>query len=122
MMDKIKAFNYKNIYNNQRLIAGNKYFELVINEIYEYLVKLYNGENTLEKLKKESEIYPKLIKSFMGWIVNLWNLTDRSNSNLKNKVLFDMSKEEDYKRAVVYFISGMTDRFAMDAYNEIICF
>lgn len=120
MMDKIKAFNYKNIYNNERLMPGNRYFELVINEIYNYLNKLYDGENTINKLKNASKIYPKLINYFLEWVKNYWNLTDRSSLNLKNKIIFDMSKIEDYRKAIIYFISGMTDRFAMNVYEEII--
>ena len=95
MMDKIKAFNYKNIYNNERLMPGNRYFELVVNEIYKYLDKLYDRENTINKLKSASKVYPKLINSFLEWIQNYWDLTDRSNLNLKNKIIFYMSKKED---------------------------
>ena len=122
MMNKIKEFNYKNIYNNERLMHGNRFFELVINEIYNYLDKIYDGENTLCKLNQASKVYTKLINSFLEWIQNYWNLTDRSNLNLKNKTIFNMSNKEDYRKAVVYFISGMTDRFAMDVYEEIISF
>lgn len=122
MMDRIKEFNYKNIYNNERLMPGNRFFELVINEIYNYLNGLYDGENTLEEINDASRVYPKLINNFLEWIKNYWNLTDRSNLYLKNKVIFDMRNKEDYRKAVVYFISGMTDRFAMDVYEEIISF
>ena len=122
MMDKIKAFNYKNIYNNERLMPGNRYFELVVNEIYKYLDKLYDRENTINKLKSASKVYPKLINSFLEWIQNYWDLTDRSNLNLKNKIIFYKKKKEDYRKAIIYFISGMTDRFAMDVYEEIISF
>lgn len=122
MMDKIKAFNYKNIYNADRLMPGNRYFELLINEIYNCLAKLYDGETTNKKLQQKRKVYPKLINSFREWIRNYWNLEDRSDSNLRNNIIFDMNKADDYKRAVVYFISGMTDKFAMDVYREIISF
>ena len=122
MMDKIKAFNYKNIYNADRLMPGNRYFELLINEIYNCLAKLYDGETTNKKLQQKRKVYPKLINSFREWIRNYWNLEDRRDSNLRNNIIFDMNKADDYKRAVVYFISGMTDKFAMDVYREIISF
>lgn len=122
MMGKIKAFNYKNIYFNERLKPANRYFELVINEVYNNLTRLYDGENTLERLKEASNIYPRFINNFIDWIQNYWNLTDRSKMNLKNKVVFDMSRQEDYNEAIVYFISGMTDKFVMDVYREIISF
>ena len=122
MMGKIKAFNYENIYFNERLKPANRYFELVINEVYNNLTRLYDGENTLERLKEASNIYPRFINNFIDWIQNYWNLTDRSKMNLKNKVVFDMSRQEDYNEAIVYFISGMTDKFVMDVYREIISF
>ena len=122
MMDKIKLFNYKNIYYNDRLKPANRYFELVINEIYDKLSSMYDGENTLQKLKEASKIYKNLMDVFIGWIQNYWNLTDRKETNLKNKIIFDMNKKEDYNSAIIYFISGMTDKFAIDVYNEIIRF
>lgn len=122
MLDKIKAFNYKKIYNCERMKPSNRYFEVVINEIYNKLSSLYDGTNTLEKLQEQIHIYPRFINSFISWIQDYWNLTERKETNLKNKVIFDMSKKEDYNKAIIYFISGMTDRFAMDIYEEIISF
>lgn len=37
MMNKIKAFNYKYIYGAKRMEPSHKYFELVINQIFEIL-------------------------------------------------------------------------------------
>ena len=42
--------------------------------------------------------------------------------NLKNKVVFDMSVSTDFYKAIIYYISGMTDNFAISCYNEIIGF
>ena len=122
MMDKIKAFNYKNIYLNERLKPANRYFEIVINELYDNLSKFYDGENTLQRLKESSNNYPKFINTFIHWIQNYWNLMHSSKTKLKNKVVFDMSRKEDYNNAIIYYISGMTDKFAIDMYNEIISF
>ena len=46
----------------------------------------------------------------------------RENSILKNKVIFDMSVSTDFYKAIIYYISGMTDNFAISCYNEIIGF
>ena len=40
----------------------------------------------------------------------------------KNKVVFDMSVSTDFYKAIIYYISGMTDNFAIEIYNEIIHF
>lgn len=124
MMDKIKLFNYKNIYYNERMKPANRYFELVINELYNKLYELYAGNSTLKKLQEAKKIYPKFVGVFTKWVQKYWNLNERARStlNLKNKIIFDINKKEDYCSAIIYYISGMTDKFAMDAYEEIIRF
>ena len=42
--------------------------------------------------------------------------------NLKNEILYDISKSNDYYMAILEYMSGMTDKFAIDMYNEIISF
>ena len=39
---------------------------------------------------------------------------------LLNKVLFSIDNEKDFYKAIIYYISGMTDNFAIEIYNEII--
>ncbi len=120
MLNDIKKYNYNNIYFDERISPSNRYFKLVLNEIYETLKKTYNGENTLDNIEKMKKVYPKLFNSFKDWISNYWNLGRYPNS--KNEVIFDMNNEKDYFRAIIYYISGMTDNFAIETYNEIIRF
>ncbi len=120
MLNDIKKYNYNNIYFDERISPSNRYFKLVLNEIYETLKKTYNGEKTLENIEKMKKVYPKLFNSFKDWISNYWNLGRYSNS--KNEVIFDINNEKDYFKAIIYYISGMTDNFAIEIYNEIIRF
>lgn len=122
LLNDIKKFNYEHIYFNKHLQYPFDYFRLVINQIFNVLAECYDNENTLEKLNSIKVFYPVLISSFVDWIKKYWNLTDRSNSNLKNKVVFDMSVSTDFYKAIIYYISGMTDNFAISCYNEIIGF
>jgi len=122
LLNDIKKFNYEHIYFNKHLQYPFDYFKLVINQIFNVLAECYDNENTLEKLNSIKVFYPVLISSFVDWIKKYWNLTDRSNSNLKNKVIFDMSVSTDFYKAIIYYISGMTDNFAISCYNEIIGF
>ena len=39
-----------------------------------------------------------------------------------NDIIFDISNETDYKKAIITYISGMTDKFAIETYDEIISF
>ena len=79
---------------------------------------------TDKKILSFSKLYPKLCDEFLTWISKYWNIENELHQNLKlkNKKIFDMNNEKDYYQAIIYFISGMTDNFAIDIYNEIIGF
>ena len=49
-----------------------------------------------------------------------WN-TERQESN-KNKVVFNIENEKDICQAIIYYISGMTDNYAIDIFNKIVRF
>ena len=114
MIKDIKRFNYENIYYSDKLLPSNDYFKLIINGIYNALKESYNN---FEKLHK---ISPTLAKDFKEWLSNYWNL-ERSE-RCKNDVIFDMNSEIDYYKAIIYYISGMTDNYAIEMYNQVIGF
>ncbi|MBR3249085.1 MAG: HD domain-containing protein [Clostridia bacterium] len=122
LLNNIKKFNYEKIYGSKKVRKSDKYFSLIINEFYELLKSAYDGSNTLEHLRELQHFYPTLIETFIDWISCYWNLTDRTNSNLKNKIIFNIDNKQDYYKAIIYFISGMTDNFAIDTYMEMISF
>ena len=122
LMNRIKAFNYKYIYASDRIKPSTRYFRVVINEIYNLLKSMYDGQNTLNKLNDVSDIYPNLCKGFINFITDYYNFDNRENLRLKNKVLFSIDNEKDFYKAIIYYISGMTDNFAIEIYNEIIHF
>ena len=113
-MNKLKAFNYKYIYLDERLKPSTVYFELVLNTIYNTLKRYFFEKEHIKK------IYPEIINEFENWLNLYWN-KDR-DSICKNKILFDIKNEKDFYQAVIYYISGMTDNYAIDTYNKIIRF
>ena len=119
-MNKIKDFNYRNIYFSDRLKPSNKYFELVLTEIFETLSKFYKSKDTINELNKFRKYYPTLVDSFEDWLTTYWNIGNKEK--LKNEVIFDIENQQDYYKGILYYISGMTDNFAIDIYNEIIGF
>ena len=60
------------------------------------------------------------MKKFSEWLNNYIEKSERNG--LKNKVIYNLNNEKDYYKAIITFISGMTDKFAIDTYNEIIKF
>lgn len=122
MINNLKKFNYKNIYDIPKFKNSTRYLEMLINEIFNLLKSAYDGKNTLKNLEQLETVYPNLVGRFINWISVYWDLTDRTNLNLKNKVLFFMDNEKDYSRAIISFIAGMTDNFATELFGEIISF
>lgn len=122
LINQIKAFNYKNIYLHPRLEASNEYFRVIINRIYNTLKNTYDKENTLNNLEKLKKFYPQTIVCFNDWLYKYWNLRNRNNANLKNKIIYTYENPKDYYKAIIDFIAGMTDNYAIDMYNEIVSF
>jgi len=121
LMDNIKKYNYENIYNHPRMMASNEYFNVVINRIYATLKDMYSETNLQENFNKMEKFYPTVIPQFKQWLNRYWSLNNREDSNLRNRVIYNGS-EKDYCKAIIDFIAGMTDNFAIDVYNEIIRF
>ena len=123
LIDNIKKYNYENIYNNPRMEAANEYFRVVINRIYNTLKRMYvsNSEEIYDSFCYYEKYYPKIVSQFREWLERYWCLNDRINCNLNNNVIFEFN-ERDYSKAIIEFIAGMTDNYAMDAYNEIVRF
>lgn len=116
---RLKQFNYKYIYKHKCMNPSERYFSLVLNEIFNTLNECYDGMNTLEKLNSIKPFYTKVIDTFIKWISCYWNIeTDRTN--LKNKILYDMNNIKDYQTAIITYISGMTDSYAIETYNDIV--
>lgn len=116
---RLKQFNYKYIYKHKCMNPSERYFSLVLNEIFNTLNECYDGMNTLEKLNSIKPFYTKVIDTFIKWISCYWNIeTDRTH--LKNKILYDMNNIKDYQTAIITYISGMTDSYAIETYNDIV--
>jgi len=120
LVKEIKDFNYKNIYKTTKISASKRYFRILLHEIYYTLKSAYDGANTLEKIEQMKKVYPRVFTRFEEWLSDYWNL-ERKETNY-NDTLFDITDEKDYCKAIIYYISGMTDNFAIDTYNRIIGF
>ena len=119
LLNNIKSFNYKNIYLSEKVLASQAYFDLIINGIYNTLKPAYNGMETLYELNKMVKLYGDLVLPFIDWITPYWNI---NNTPREHRIIFDMNKKEDYCKAIIYYISGMTDNYAIESFNNIIRF
>lgn len=122
IMKLIKSFNYENIYRNEKLLPGIRYFKVLMNEIFYTLKKEFDEKYTIRNLKRLKRYYPTLSEEFVNWLADYAKTPDRIEENYNNKIIYDLSKLEDYCKAIIDYMSGMTDQYIIQVYNEIIGF
>lgn len=126
LMNLVKDFNYKNIYLHKRLDIFKKYAELIIQNLYQVLYDSFSNdtEKLLFHIKKSMDFYPILCKTFLEWLLKYGVPTEREKTGniFNNSLIYDLTKEHDYKLAIIDFISGMTDNFAIKSFDETISF
>ena len=126
IMRALRKFNYDNIYNHSRLDNFKKYSELILKSIYNKLRSFYKGIDTIKELEryKENDMYLITLPLFSEWIKKYCK-----NSSIftrikkyENEALYDLENEKDYYQAVIDFIAGMTDSFAIKVFDDISMF
>ena len=129
-LKEIKDFNYRYIYRNKRLDPFVAYAHLVINQLFEALADAYDGENTVNELLKRAEFYPELMGEFAEWIEkfcisddNIFDIASQKNAQCRNaKIYSRLETPEIYYGAIIDYISGMSDNYAIRVFNELITY
>ncbi|PJI06896.1 hypothetical protein CUB90_03000 [Clostridium sp. CT7] len=126
LMNSIKKFNYDNIYGSKRLEFFRNYAALIIKSIYSVLMGFYFKGDIFSSMDKVEKCYPELVRSFKDWIKKYsygeMPVELRKSQNWKNKNIYNLSSKRDYVRAVIDYITGMTDQYAIKIFNELIKF
>ncbi len=117
----VKDFNYKNIYRHPKLDPFRAQAKLALNTIFYVLNSYYAAEKTITSMQADKRYYPQLIECFESWLIKYSNIDEEQRAHLKynNKIVYDISNERDYQQAIIDYISGMTDNFALKVYGEI---
>ena len=118
LVELIRRFNGSHIYNAPRVTRADRFFELVIGEIYNLFVGAYEGPDTFERLAGMTRLYPEPCEKFLDWL-RVFSGGEPLHENIP---VYDLTDRKDYCRAVIHYISGMTDQYAIDTYNRIISF
>lgn len=131
-LNSVKAFNYKYIYKNPRLAPYNHYAKLVINEIFNFLMNGYNSNtNSInwDYFQQNAQRYPELVVGFTERIIRYCepDILDTKHKEYAKfyqniKIYGRIDSTNIYIQAVIDYISGMTDRFAIAAFNELLTF
>lgn len=128
LLNEIKKFNYQYIYGNSRLEPFKRYSKLVIEEIFENLLAFYQGEDTILSLDKGENHKKQFVCDFKKWLAQYietdlsrfsW-ASDMKEKCCNKKIYGTLEKKEQYIQAIIDFISGMTDIYAIKSFNELL--
>ena len=126
MLNEIKAYNYEKIYHNKKFDVYRNYVKSVIRSIYQLLIESYDEQKTITTLLRHKKAYPKLINDFVDFLdkyVSLDLLGDHPGAYKRyqnDKIYGCLDSIDLYLQAIIDFISGMTDRYAIEVYNELL--
>lgn len=119
----IKNFNYRYIYTNPRFESFERYAKLVLEEFFRILSKYYAGEDTVSELEGAKRYYPKLIGGFLEWLKKYTEGEEEGSEKFGNlKIYGRLENENIYDRAIIDYISGMTDSFAVNVFGELLSY
>ena len=118
LMNAIKKYNYEHIYLKTSAKKINQSgCDKIITAIYNHYLSFYNGSNTIENLSKTNG--NKYNANFKDWLVK-YSANPYRPQEYQNKIIYDLNNPQDYKQAVIDYISGMTDKYAISTYESII--
>ena len=125
LINNVKDFNYRNIYNHPRLKHYHAYAKLVLSALFQQLIQLYGTPQHLEEeLEAMKTVYPELARSFRYCLIKYSDLNpeERAGSKFGNELIYQLNHREQYVKAVADFLSSMTDQFAIRLFSELIRF
>jgi len=122
MLNAINQFNVEHIYRHKRFNFYIKYVDLVLESAFEALMDAYSGEDTLEKmlLIGNDGKAPEYLRQFGQWLSQFCMVEGDKNPN--KKIYGRLDSERTYMRAVIDYISGMTDQYVIRIFEELTMF
>lgn len=116
VMDSIKKYNMEHIYvrDDVRLISQSQ-TNNILATVFKYYDSLYKGSNTIQSLAVKKDFQNAC---FRDWLVKYTDSPFKNPSD-KNETVYDLRDRTNYRQAIIDYISGMTDSFAIKTYNAV---
>ena len=112
----VKKFNLENIYVHPLKLEKEKLDSLVLNGLFNSLDRNYAGKQTVKKLRTANS--RQLASSFEGWLRKYSNARQKGDKQFANPVLYDIGCKKNYQKAVIHYLSSLTDERATTFYQE----
>lgn len=128
IMKIIMKFNYRNIYLLKRLEIHAKYVRLILESIFDFYYAYYqvskeNGVNILMVLEQDRLKYPKTLSGYMHWLEKYARI-DNINRPIEyqNEIIYNADIEKDIIKSIIDYLSGMSDAYILQIFNELVSF
>jgi dGTPase len=120
LMERVQHYNIDNIYEHEKLDAYKRYGNLVIREVYHALCRILEESNQFAFGVSPKAYPPKLAQRFYTWLRQYWD-GQRDDALSEVRPVYHLKDcPTAGKRAVIDYISGMTDSHIEKVYQEVI--
>lgn len=127
LIDDVLKFNNLHIYQSSKFLAYKDYCKMILSWIFRNLAVLYDYDKTIKNI--ESLPYEILRDSFLDWIYTYTEIdyipedkADKYKRFKNDKIYGKLENRDVYIQAVIDYISGMTDNYAIKVFKEFITF
>ena len=119
---EIETLNYitKRKYITEYILEARKKYIEEYKDDEDQVIQYFDHENSINRLTKIKKTYPKLIGDLTSHLISLSSLDAGDTRHLNNKVYGKLESKEIYVQAIIDYISGMTDRYAVEIFNELL--
>jgi dGTPase len=121
LMEQLRTISNKLIYEHPRLNYFKKLARLILESLFIELDTLFSGPEVLFETEKRRYYAPRLYEAFEDWLIKYTTIDQdkRELRKYKNRIIYDLDNQSDRLRCIVEFLSGMTDNFAIEAFEEL---
>lgn len=129
VMKILMEYNYKNIYLIDRVKIHSNYVKLILESIFEFLYKYKDIAqdkeiSILSAMQEDEKQYPKTINSFSHWLIKygVFKEVEKPKEYQELKVYDFIHDEKAIIKSIIDFLSGMSDAYILQIFNELISF
>lgn len=127
LLNQVKKFDNTKIYRDDEIETYKKYIDLMLTTIFKELKKEYDSDPVIcmNKMKQKDEV---VYREFVKWLERYHNdfkgaYTDYiySDKAIKRvKKIYDITDEQQFLNAIIDYMAGFTDNYAIKGFNEIV--
>lgn len=124
VMKEIMKFNYNNIYLIKKVQVHNKYVELILSSIFEYLYDFKDNKDIIVSLKQQQEKKPLIIKYYLQWLYKYAKIPNHPRDAIyQNHIVYDFETDKQaFEKSILDYLASMTDSFIIKAFQELLSF